>query len=140
MVGTVRDTRLGRRTLLVSLAAAIGGLAAAPFAPIAIWNWIPLHRQWIDRRLTAALREVTTGSGSDLPGSAGTDWSRRRAVSRIAGDASHLELEAVLADEHALRNHLEQLQQQDFRTGLTQLHDGWLLSETEIAVAVLLGG
>jgi hypothetical protein len=133
-------TRTGRRAFLVGLAATIGGLAALGVAPSSVWSWLPFHRRWLDRRLTAALRRAVPGSDAGLADAAGRDWARSDALDRLVGDVSPLALELALADDASLRTWLGERERKDFRAGRTREWDGWILSETEVAVAVLLGG
>jgi hypothetical protein len=92
----------------------------------------------INERLPAALRAW-------LGESAGARWIATRsgmtaevALRTLRGDASNRALASVLADEQKLRRFINARKSAELRVGRTHPVRGWWLTETEVAVAVLV--
>jgi hypothetical protein len=133
----VRDPRVGRRGFV---AAAALGVVALLAAPLSLWRRVPGAAEWMDRSLERALRALVGADVAAAAGIASPDWTRSRAARHLVGGASQLDLWLLLWSPSALRAHLDDLARGDFQSGRTMLRGGWVLSETEIAVAVLLAG
>jgi len=128
--------RVRRRSFLI--ASFIGaGLLALAFLPLRFIRSIPGQDTWADARLSLALRELVPPS-VEPPDTRGLGWSREYARERLVGDLSYLGLVATLRDPQALRAALAERERDDFREDRVRALGGWLLSETELAVAVLL--
>jgi len=65
------------------------------------------------------------------------EWSRARALEVLFGSLPAGQVELTIASPEALRRHLAERSSQDFDADRTRLLDGWRLSESEIAVAIL---
>ena len=119
-----------RRAFLGSIVrvAALGLLANVGLAPSASAGTDPLR---------AALREqldpAVAALGVRLPG-----WSRSRAEAVLLAGLDADELAALVKNDEALVSHLARRARQDFQAGRHALFEGWLLSHTELAVAVLV--
>jgi hypothetical protein len=129
--------RVGRRAFVAAAA-----LAAVAFlaAPLTLCRRVPGHAEWIDRKLEVALRALVGADVAAAAMLASPDWTRSRAALHLVGGASQLQILSLFSRPSALRAHLADLQRRDFQEGRTMVRKGWVLSETEIAVAVLLAG
>ena len=74
----------------------------------------------------------------EVPRLADRRWTRARAAEHLVAGRSHLDLLPLLYRPTTLRTHLDELQERDFRSDRIEVRFGWVLSETEIAIAVLL--
>ena len=92
-----------------------------------------------DPPLIQALRALVGDAGSPgrLAGVANT--SPEAALRTLRGDLAQDALNAITVDGARLRAHVEQLREADLAAGRLRYADGWLLADTEIAIAVLLG-
>ena len=124
-----------RRELLVA-----GGRAALAVTMLPLSSCLESEDPVASERLPAALRAW-------LGESAGARWIASRsgmtveeAVRTLSGNVSNRALASMLADEQKLRRFISARRSADFRVGHTHPVRGWWLSETEVAVAVLVTG
>ncbi len=89
----------------------------------------------IDTRTTGAL--LGLGAPPFVPDLDSEEWPRSRALKVLFGSVPATSVETALASPAALRRHIAERSRQDFDVGRTQRLDGWLLAESEIAVAIL---
>lgn len=117
------------------------GRGFAGLAALATVGALPMCRQAADdhERLVEALRALL-GPGQSVP-AAGieTKMTARDAIEDLSRDLSPAEFDAVLASTKTLREHLAARRQADFEAGRVVYLDGWLLAESELSVAALLG-
>jgi hypothetical protein len=92
-----------------------------------------------DPHLVQALRELV--GDADRPGRlAGVaNTTPQAALRTLRGDLTQDGLDVIAADSALLRAHVERLRDADLAAGRLRYADGWLLADTEIAIAVLLG-
>jgi len=125
-----------RRFLALAARGAAAG-AALLAAPLALAR--PKGAEWLERRLARALRSlvgddaVVAAAALARPG-----YSRRRAVEHLLGPDPSPKLLRLFASSASLRAHLAEASRRDFREGRSLVSGSWILSETEVAVAVLL--
>ena len=93
----------------------------------------------LDRRIVEALRSLAPGFGrlGRLAASAG--MTEAQALAKLRADASELHLYALTFNRFLLRSFVAERVEGDLRDGHTRYVAGWLLAETEVAIAVLLG-
>jgi hypothetical protein len=115
-------------------------VAALFTAPLSLCRRVPGHAEWIDRKLESALRALVGAEAAAAARLASPDWTRSRAALHLFDGASQLQILSLLSRPSALRAHLDERQRRDFQGGRTMVREGWILSETEIAVAVLVAG
>jgi hypothetical protein len=123
-----------RRTLLV----AVLSLTALSLALLGREKSRTPRRSQLERRAVRSLQRLLGAEAADAPPLRLDDWSRQRALEHLLLDLSPGQLAAILSDNAALLDHLERLQRGDLKRGRLHLVDGWLLSATEISVAVLV--
>lgn len=89
-------------------------------------------------RLSASLRSLLAGAAPAGPFAA-VAMDRAQAVATLRGDLSPRSLQALTWSDALLRRYLAGRRRRDLRGGRTRFVDGWLVAESEVAVARLLG-
>jgi hypothetical protein len=128
-----------RRTFVTLLAFVFGGIGLVALLPLRILDRLPGYGAWLERRVSRALRALVAGQGAAAPPASVLGWSRDGALERLVEGRSPLQIARAFADEESMRAFLAERRDEDFRTGRVEFLEGWLLSESEISVAVLLG-
>jgi hypothetical protein len=127
-----------RRTFIGLLGLAVG-LVVSSLLPVRLLNRIPGCEAWLDGRMSRALSDLIGPDATPVPPTQDLGWTRSRALRQLVGTQSPFELAPILSDGSELSALLAMQQQEDFQTGRVAVLGGWVLSETEISVAVLLG-
>jgi hypothetical protein len=128
---------VNRRRFILSASLASFGVVIAGWFALSRLDLVPLDSDELESRLRATLKKlVPEASGSSIARSAG--WTRSTAFQKLSSGASRFRTECFAPDSEACRAHLNQLRDDDLRAGRVQWDRGWLLTETEIGVAVLL--
>ena len=135
----MRGSRFTRRELLAAAGPTIGFLGLASGLSLALQGCGTSEETRPDLHLIQALRELV--GNADRPGRlAGVaNTTPEAALSTLRGDLARDALDAIAADATLLRTHVARLRDADLAAGRLRYADGWLLADTEIAIAVLLG-
>lgn len=130
------ERSLDRRAFLHAALSLIGSLPLAAAATLLSGCGAPSDPE-LGRRLVASLRSLLAGAapGFELGGAAP---SRDAALATLCGDLSAFRLRALTWSDALLRRHVDDLRRADLADGRTRLVDGWILAESEIAIAALL--
>jgi hypothetical protein len=132
-------TRISRRELLASAAPALGCIGIATLAPAALLGCgVPTGRE-LDQRIVAALRSVVAGSAGSRALSRVVGMTEGEALQMLRGDLSDLRLYALTSNRYSMRRFIAERRSRDLREGRSRYVDGWLLADTEVAIAVVLG-
>lgn len=123
-----------RRGFLALSLAGIGLLAAAWLVP----SCEARHGEIGADELAAKIRELLgIGSGAATTlAAAGMD--RETARDLLVGGRSAQEMQAILASRDTLRDHVAERTRSDLAAGRVRYASGWLLAESEVALAALL--
>ncbi len=130
-----------RRRLLIAGATLFSGLVALALLPVELVSRVPVYRNWLALRVANALRELVGQGGTGGLGSAArkAGLTPDQALGKLMSRGSHAAFLMNLSDHGLLRSYLDERQRDDFAAGRVDYLDGWLLSETEICIAALLG-
>ncbi len=135
------EGKLRRRTLLAALVALAAALAAglSPISPLPwrLFGRLPGRAEWLAGELARALTPLTAKSPAP-PGELGL--ARDEAVGTLVEGLSRNAVRRLLGDRSALRAHVAARIDADLRSGRTRYVDGWLMADTELAVARLAPG
>ncbi len=128
-----------RRELLAIAGPTIGFLGLAAGLATALQGCGASEEAPADPQLIQALRALV--GDADSPGrlSGVANTTQKAALHRLRGDLAQDGLDAIASDGALLRAHLGRLRDADLAAGRLRYADGWLLADTEIAIAVLLG-
>ena len=128
-----------RRELLAVAGPTIGLVGLAGGLSLALQGCGASEEARPDPQLIQALRALV--GDADRPGRlAGVaNTTPQAALRTLRGDLAQDGLDVIAADSALLRAHVERLRDADLAAGRLRYADGWLLADTEIAIAVLLG-
>ena len=121
---------------LAAGAVIVGGLVVSPLSPLP-WRLLGSGEARgiaLAERLRVALRSAGVRAMPAPP----DDLSPARAAVDLMGQASLREVDLLCEDADALLAYVSARSEADLATRRTRLVDGWLLSETDVRVSVLL--
>lgn len=132
-----------RRDVVRAGAALLVGLSAcAPLRAVRAEEG-NARRASAEVRLRRALRETFGGPSRFDPPAAplparSLPFGAQAAVRKLTSTIGPARIESLASDPDALRAHLAERQAADWQAGRTEWVDGWLLTQTEIAVLALV--
>jgi hypothetical protein len=130
---------IGRRELLALAGGAMGAVGLTAMLPLALQGCSVPDEEQLNRRLIESLRALV----GDRPGagyvSRSVDMTQQEALRKLRADLSERRLVAATSNRFLLRRFVDGRREADFSDGRARYVEGWLLSDTEIAIAVLLG-
>lgn len=126
-----------RRRFLAAAAIGCAGAAALFAAPLPLASRLA-RAAWIERRLATALRALVGADAAAASLLAPPGFSSARAAEHLLGASSLYATLRRLTSPEALRERLDAGARHDFGDGRTLACGGWILSETEVAAAVLV--
>jgi hypothetical protein len=132
-------TRISRRELLASAAPAIGCVGLAAVFPLALQGCGAPAGRDLDQRITGALRQVVAENIASGQLSRSLKMTKAEALQLLRGDLTALRLYALTSNRFCTRRFIADRRAQDLRAGRIRYVDGWLLAESEVAIAVVLG-
>ncbi len=128
-----------RRELMAVAGPTIGFLGLASGLPLALQGCGASEEARPDPPLIQALRRLIGDVGSQGRLARVANTTPEAALNTLRGDLAQDALELIAADASQLRAHLERLRAADLAAGRLRYADGWLVADTEIAIAALLG-
>lgn len=134
-LGEPVGTGISRRAFI----AAVGPIGLAAASPLSLGGCGVPDDAELNRRIVASLRGCigdAHGAGT-LSARSGLDAEAALALLRAGEPAG--KLYALTWNHRLMRSYVGGRRERDFAAGRTRFVDGWLLSETELAAAVLVG-
>ena len=130
--------RITRRAFATAALPAVASISIAASLPLILAGCGLPPEAERSRRFVASLRSALAGAA---PGGAlaPPPMDAVAALATLRGDLSPLRFYALSWNETLLRRFLAGRRERDLRAGRTRFVDGWLLAESEIAIAALLG-
>jgi hypothetical protein len=124
-----------RRSFLRTALSVLGSLAAT--APFLAGCGVPAEEA-LAGRFVAALRSALAGA---VPAGAfaSVGMGRDEALENLRGDLSPRRFQALAWNDALLRRYLAGRRRRDLESGRTRTVDGWIVAESELAIAALLG-
>ena len=132
-------TRISRRELLASAAPAIGCVGLAAVFPLALPGCGAPAAQDLDQRIAGALRQLVGENAASGQLSLSVDMTEAEALQLLRDDLTALRLYALTSNRLCTRRFIADRRDRDFRAGRVRFVDGWLMAESEVAIAVALG-
>jgi hypothetical protein len=132
-------TGIERREVLLTGAHLLATLGLASSLPLALQGCSLPDEEALNQRIIRSLRSLM--GDRDASGKLATESGMdvEDALRTLRADTSRSRLFAFTSNDFLMRTFVEARRNQDLRQRRTRFVDGWLLTQTEIAIAVLLG-
>ena len=128
-------TGISRREFI----AAVGPIGLAISSPFPLLGCGVPGEAELNRQIVASLRDCIGDARGAGTLSAHANLDADAALALLRADESAGKLYALTWNHRLMRSYVAGRREQDFAAGRTRFVDGWLVTETELATAVLVG-
>ena len=133
------QTIVTRRGFVAATLRSIGFFGLAVAVPLGSFGCAVPAEAELNRRLIASLRALVGDRAGEGSVSGSIEMEASDALALLRAGRSERRLVALTWNRRFMRAFVDDLREEDFRAGRTRYVDGWLMAETEVAIAVLLG-